>query len=63
MTGPKSARSILSSLLMNHGESLNDESLRILSVEAEGIINSQPITCESISDVNKIIPLSPMHLG
>ena len=43
-----SARSILSAMLRNHGESLNNESLRTLLVEVEGVFNSQPITCESI---------------
>ena len=58
----RSARSILSAMLRNYGESLNDESLCTLLVEVEGIINSQPITCESIGDVNSIIPLGPMQL-
>ena len=47
---------------MVKGESLSDESLRTLLVEVEGIINSRPITCESIGDVNSIIQLSPMQL-
>ena len=49
-------------MLRNHGESLNDEFLHTLLVEVQGIINSQPITCESIGDVNSIIPLSPVQL-
>ena len=51
------ARSILSAMLRNHCESPNDESLSTLLVEVEGIINSR-----YISDVNSIIPLSPMQL-
>ena len=31
-------------------------------VKVEGVINSVAITCESIGDVNSIIPLSPMQL-
>ena len=58
----RSARSILSALLNQHGKSLNDESLRTLIVEAEGIINSRPITCDNIGDVNSIVPLNPMQL-
>ena len=58
----RSARNILSAMLRNHGESLNDESLRTLLVEVEGIINSRPITYESNGDVNSIIPLSPKQL-
>ena len=56
------ARSILAALLKQHGENLNDESLRTLLVEVEGIINSRPITCDNIGDVNSIVPLNPMQL-
>ena len=48
--------------MLRNGESLSDESLRTLLVEVEGIINSRPITCESIGDVNSIIQSSPMQL-
>ena len=58
----RSASSILSVMLPNHGESLSDESLCALLVEVKELINSRPITCESIGDVNRIIPLSPMQL-
>ena len=44
----RSARNILSAMLRNYGESLKDESLHTLLVEVEGIINSRPITCESV---------------
>ena len=57
-----SARNILNLLLRTHGESLNDESLRTLLVEVEGILNSRPITYESSGDVNSYLPLSPMQL-
>ena len=43
-------------MLRNRGESLNDESLLTLLVEVERITNSQYIACESIGDVNSIIP-------
>ena len=58
----QSARSIFSAILRNHGEGLNNESFRTLLLEVEGIINSLPITCESIGDANSIIPLIPMQL-
>ena len=51
----RSARSISASLLKQHGESLNDESLRTLLVQVEGIINTRPITCDNIGDVNSIV--------
>ena len=34
----------------------------VLLAEVKGIINSRPITCEFIGDVNSIIPLIPMQL-
>ena len=49
-------------MLRNHGESHSDESLRTLLVEVERVIDSRPITCESIGDISSIIPLSPMQL-
>ena len=58
----RSARSILAALLKQHGESLNDESLRTLLVDVEGINNSTPITCDIIGDLNNIVPLNPMQL-
>ena len=57
-----STRNIFHSLLRTHGESPNDESLRTSLVEAEGILNSRPITCDSIGDVNSYLPVSPMQL-
>ena len=57
----RTVRSILS-LLRTHGESLNDENFRTFLVEAEGIVNSRPLTTETLSDVNSPIPLSPTNL-
>ena len=47
----RSVRSVLAAVLKQHGESLNDQSLRALLVEVEEIINSRPITCDNIGDV------------
>ena len=58
----RSARSILAALLKQHGESLNDESFRTLPVEVEGIINSRPVTCDNIGDVNSFVTLNPVRL-
>ena len=58
----RSARRILSSLVQSHGESLNDESLRTLMIEAETIINSRPLTVENLNDPNSDKPLSPSML-
>lgn len=58
----KSARSILAALINTHGRSLNDESLQTLMVEVEAVINSRPLTVDTISDVNSQIPISPTNL-
>ena len=57
-----SARTILEGLLKTHSHSLNDESLRTLMAEVELIINSRPLTAETISDSKSEIPLSPSNL-
>ena len=41
---------------------LNDEGLKTLPAEAEIIINSRPLTVESLSDINSEVPLSPRNL-
>ena len=57
-----SARGILAALLKTHGHSLNDKGLRTLVAETEAVINSRPLTVESLSDINSEIPLSPSNL-
>ena len=57
-----SARNILKSLLKTHGCSLDDESLTTLMVETEAIINSRPMTVDTINDVNSPMPLSPINI-
>ena len=58
----RSARAILSSLLKTHGQSLDDESLITLMTEVEGILNSRPLTVETINDPTSFQPLSPINL-
>ena len=55
-------KTILEALLKTHGSSLNDENLRTLIIETEAIINSRPLTAETLSDVNSEMPLSPSQL-
>ena len=57
----QSARAILSFLLKTHGQSL-DESLNTLMTEVEGILNSRPITVETINDLISFQPLSHINL-
>ena len=58
----RSARNILATLLKTHGHSLNDEGLGTLVAETEAIINSRPLTVESLSDINSEIPSSLSNL-
>ncbi len=57
----RSARTILASLLRTHVARLNDESLRTLFTEVEAVINSRPLSVETLSD-ESIEPLTPNHL-
>ena len=57
----RSARAILSSLLKTHGQSLDDESLITLMTEVEGILNSRPLTVETINDPTSFQPLSRIN--
>ena len=57
----RTVRSILTSLLKEHSSNLDDESFRTLLCEAETIVNSRPLTTESLSDAS-IEPLTPNHL-
>jgi hypothetical protein len=40
----RTVRSVLSTLLFNHGTQLDDESLRTLMTEAESVVNNRPLT-------------------
>ena len=44
----RSARGILASLLQTHGHSLDEESLQTLVAKTEAVINSQPLTVETM---------------
>ena len=55
-------RSVLSSLLLDHGTQLDDESLRTLMTEAESIVNCRPLTVENLSDPLAPETLTPNHL-
>ena len=58
----RSARATLSSLLSTHGKSLDEESLLTLVAETEGILNSRPLTVETISDPTSDLPLAPSNI-
>ena len=54
-------RKVLSTLLQEHGNRLDDESLRTLLCEVEAIMNYRPLTFTS-SDPDDLNPLTPNHL-
>ena len=56
------ARKILESLLKTHGASVSDKSLQTLLIEVKAIVNSCLLTTDLLSDVNSLIPLSPINL-
>ena len=58
----KSIRAILTALMKEHPVVLNVESLCTLMTETEAIINSQPLTVDTLTDPNSPIPLSPTQL-
>ena len=58
----RSARSILTALMKAHTGALTEEALCTLMSEAEAIVNSRPLTVESLSDVDSPRPLTPSHL-
>lgn len=58
----RTARSILNALLKTHGRSLDDEALHTLLIEVEAVVNSRPMTTETINDARSHIPLSPSNL-
>ncbi|XP_066914234.1 uncharacterized protein [Clytia hemisphaerica] len=58
----RSIRRILAALLKSQGPSLNTETLTTLLVEVESIINSRPLTVDTVSDPTEPMALSPMNL-
>lgn len=58
----RSVRAILASLLRDHGSMLDDELFRTLLAEAEAVVNSRPLTVETLSDATSPCPLSPIQL-
>ena len=58
----RTVRNILSALLKDHGSQLDDEGLRTLMAEASAIVNSRPLTVETLHDPLSSAPLTPNHL-
>ena len=58
----RSACTIPMSLLHTHRRSLNDESLRTLLAETEAIVNSRPLTVDTLGDVQSEQPICPSNI-
>ena len=58
----RSVPSVLNPLLQDDALQLDDEALRTLMSEVEAIINSQPLSVDSLNDPNMASPLTPNHL-
>ena len=53
---------IVNSLLKTHGGILTHDSLQTLLNEVKVVVNSRPLTTESINCVTSLIPFSPINL-
>ena len=58
----RSIRSILNVMMANHSEQLDDELLRTYMYEVMAVINSRPLTIETLNDPTLLTPLTPNHL-
>ena len=58
----QTARNIWEGLLPSHSLFLNDESLKILLTGVELILNSRPLTVETLRDANSPTSISPSNL-
>ncbi|XP_060596015.1 uncharacterized protein LOC132750093 [Ruditapes philippinarum] len=58
----RTVRNILSGLLHNFGGQLDDEALRTFACEVTAIVNSRPLSVESLNDPLSAEPLTPNHL-
>ena len=54
----RTVRNVLSAMLDAHGAQLDDESLRTFFCEAMAVINSRPLTVDSISDPDLLVAKS-----
>ena len=58
----RTVRSVLSGLLLKYGQSLTSSSLRTLLYEVMAIVNSRPLSVESLESPNCPRPLTPNHI-
>ena len=58
----RSARAVLNGILLKQGEILNDESLCTVLCEVECVLNSRPLTVDTLEDPMSLQPLTPNTL-
>lgn len=58
----RSVCNVLSSLLQTNGFQFNHEALTTFMCEAEAIVNSRPLTTDSLNNPTSLNPLTPNHL-
>ncbi len=58
----RSARAALSSILISHPGTLDDELLHTFMIEAEAIVNSRPLTYVDMNDPHNSEPLTPAQI-
>ena len=58
----RTARNILTGMLIEHGEILNEESFQTILTEVENVINSRPLSVANLNDSTSLKPISPMTL-
>ena len=58
----RTVRNVLSAILERNGTQLNDEALTTFMSEVEAVVNSRPLSVDSINDPKSPNPLTPNHL-
>ena len=58
----RTVRSVLNGLLQEHGRQLDDDSLRTLMAETTAIVNSRPLSVDTLNDAASLLPISPNQL-
>ena len=58
----RSVRNVLTPMLSQQGQQLDDEGLRTLLCEVTAIVNCRPLTAEDSNDIKSCIPITPHQL-
>ena len=58
----RSVRNVLATLLQANGSQLNEEALSPFMCEVEALVNSRPLTIDSMNDPTSLNPLTPNNL-